>query len=34
VREATLTNHLNAIERDGLVTRRRDGLNRCVTANY
>jgi MarR family transcriptional regulator, transcriptional regulator for hemolysin len=30
VREATLTHHLNAMERDGLVIRRRDELNRRV----
>jgi MarR family transcriptional regulator, transcriptional regulator for hemolysin len=30
VREATLTHHLNAMERDGLVTRRRDEQNRRV----
>jgi MarR family transcriptional regulator for hemolysin len=28
IREATLTHHLNAMERDGLVTRRRDPDNR------
>jgi MarR family transcriptional regulator for hemolysin len=30
VREATLTHHLNAMERDGLLTRRRDEQNRRV----
>ncbi len=30
VREATLTHHLNAMERDGLLTRRRDGANRRI----
>ncbi len=30
VREATLTHHLNAMESDGLVTRRRDERNRRV----
>ncbi len=30
VREATLTHHLNAMERDGLLTRRRDPANRRV----
>jgi MarR family transcriptional regulator for hemolysin len=30
VREATLTHHLNAMERDGLLTRRRDQENRRV----
>jgi MarR family transcriptional regulator for hemolysin len=30
IREATLTHHLTAMERDGLVTRRRDGGNRRV----
>jgi MarR family transcriptional regulator for hemolysin len=30
VREATLTHHLNAMERDGLITRRRDEHNRRV----
>lgn len=30
VREATLTHHLNAMERDGLLTRRRDEHNRRV----
>jgi MarR family transcriptional regulator for hemolysin len=30
VREATLTHHLNAMERDGLLTRRRDELNRRI----
>jgi MarR family transcriptional regulator for hemolysin len=30
VREATLTHHLNAMEKDGLVTRRRDEHNRRI----
>jgi MarR family transcriptional regulator for hemolysin len=30
VREATLTHHLNAMENDGLVTRRRDSVNRRI----
>jgi MarR family transcriptional regulator for hemolysin len=30
VREATLTHHLNAIEADGLLTRRRDEANRRI----
>jgi len=30
VREATLTHHLNAMDSDGLVTRRRDATNRRV----
>jgi MarR family transcriptional regulator for hemolysin len=30
VREATLTHHLNAMERDGLLTRRRDAGNRRI----
>ncbi len=30
IREATLTHHLTAMERDGLVTRRRDSGNRRV----
>ena len=30
VREGTLTHHLNAMERDGLVTRRRDPVNRRI----
>lgn len=30
VREATLTHHLNAMERDGLLSRRRDQQNRRV----
>jgi MarR family transcriptional regulator for hemolysin len=30
IREATLTHHLNAMERDGLLTRRRDETNRRV----
>jgi MarR family transcriptional regulator for hemolysin len=30
VREATLTHHLNAMEKAGLVTRRRDPLNRRI----
>src|SRR5689334_3191150 len=30
VREATLTHHLNAMEKDGLVTRRRNERNRRV----
>ncbi len=30
VREATLTHHLNAMEREGLITRRRDEQNRRV----
>ena len=30
VREATITYHLNALERDGLITRRRDPENRRV----
>lgn len=30
VREGTLTHHLNAMERDGLVTRRRDPDNRRI----
>jgi MarR family transcriptional regulator for hemolysin len=30
VREATLTHHLNAMEADGLLTRRRDGTNRRI----
>jgi MarR family transcriptional regulator for hemolysin len=30
VREATLTHHLNAMDADGLVTRRRDNANRRV----
>ena len=30
VRQATLTHHLNAMERDGLITRRRDEHNRRV----
>ena len=30
IREATLTHHLNAMERDGLLTRRRDQNNRRV----
>jgi MarR family transcriptional regulator for hemolysin len=30
IREATLTHHLNAMEADGLVTRRRDPANRRV----
>src|SRR5437763_3026351 len=30
VREATLTHHLNALERDGVLTRRRDHQNRRV----
>lgn len=30
VREATLTHHLNAMERDGLLTRRRDPGNRRI----
>jgi MarR family transcriptional regulator for hemolysin len=30
IRGATLTHHLNAMERDGLVTRRRDPANRRV----
>lgn len=30
VREATLTHHLNAMESDGLITRRRDPLNRRI----
>src|SRR5262249_6000454 len=30
VREATLTHHLNAMENDGLLTRRRDPANRRV----
>lgn len=30
VREATLTHHLNALERDGLLTRRRDPNNRRI----
>jgi MarR family transcriptional regulator for hemolysin len=30
VREATLTHHLNAMESDGLLTRRRDEINRRI----
>ena len=30
VREATLTHHLNAMESDGLLTRRRDEVNRRI----
>jgi MarR family transcriptional regulator, transcriptional regulator for hemolysin len=30
VREATLTHHLNAMEADGLITRRRDESNRRI----
>lgn len=30
IQEATLTHHLNAMERDGLITRRRDPQNRRV----
>jgi MarR family transcriptional regulator for hemolysin len=30
VREATLTHHLNAMDADGLITRRRDATNRRV----
>ena len=30
IREATLTHHLNAMESDGLLTRRRDDTNRRV----
>jgi MarR family transcriptional regulator, transcriptional regulator for hemolysin len=30
IREATLTHHLNAMEKDGLLTRRRDHTNRRV----
>jgi MarR family transcriptional regulator for hemolysin len=30
VREATLTHHLNAMETDGLITRRRDPVNRRI----
>jgi len=30
VREATLTHHLNAMESDGLLTRRRDAVNRRI----
>jgi MarR family transcriptional regulator for hemolysin len=30
IREATLTHHLNAMERDGLLTRRRDHINRRI----
>jgi MarR family transcriptional regulator for hemolysin len=30
VREATLTHHLNAMEREGLLTRRRDATNRRI----
>lgn len=30
IREATLTHHLNAMERDGLLTRRRDQNNRRI----
>ena len=30
VREATLTHHLNAMERDGLITRQRDSANRRI----
>ncbi len=30
VREATLTHHLNAMEIDGLITRRRDTVNRRI----
>jgi MarR family transcriptional regulator, transcriptional regulator for hemolysin len=30
IREATLTHHLNAMETDGLLTRRRDPVNRRV----
>lgn len=30
VREATLTHHLNAMEIDGLITRRRDSVNRRI----
>jgi MarR family transcriptional regulator for hemolysin len=30
VREATLTHHLNAMDSDGLITRRRDAANRRV----
>jgi MarR family transcriptional regulator for hemolysin len=30
IQEATLTHHLNAMERDGLITRRRDPRNRRV----
>jgi MarR family transcriptional regulator for hemolysin len=30
IREATLTHHLNAMETDGLLTRRRDHINRRI----
>jgi MarR family transcriptional regulator for hemolysin len=30
VREATLTHHLNAMDTDGLITRRRDEINRRI----
>src|ERR1700728_1794077 len=30
VREATLTHHLNALDADGLITRRRDAVNRRI----